>query len=90
MLTLPPQMTLLQAKQTLTSLSAAVSTTTEASVVIDAAALQQIDTSALAVLLECRRRAEALQKNFEVIHVPSRLMELARLYGVDGLLMLKS
>lgn len=53
---------------------------------IDAAAVQQLDTSALAVLLECARIAAAGGRRLEITGVPPRLAELARLYGVDGIL----
>ena len=54
--------------------------------VIDASALAQFDSSALAVLLECRREASALGRGFAVKGLPARLRELATLYGVAGLL----
>jgi phospholipid transport system transporter-binding protein len=54
--------------------------------VADASALAQFDSSALAVLLECRREALALGKGFSVAHLPPRLRELAGLYGVAELL----
>jgi phospholipid transport system transporter-binding protein len=53
---------------------------------VDASGLQQFDSSALAVLLEFRREALALGKRFEVLGLPARLANLARLYGIDGLL----
>lgn len=56
-------------------------------VVVDASGLQQFDSSALAVLLECQRLASAWGKGFAVRHAPQKLAELARLYGVDVLLM---
>lgn len=55
---------------------------------IDAAALQDFDTSAVALLLEARRRAEARGARLVVRNAPAKLVELARLYGVDGLLSL--
>lgn len=54
--------------------------------VVDASALQQFDSSALAVLLECRRQALAAGKNFSVQGMPTRLHELAALYGVQALI----
>jgi phospholipid transport system transporter-binding protein len=48
--------------------------------------LAQFDSSALAVLLECRRESSALGRGFAVKGLPSRLRELASLYGVAGLL----
>jgi phospholipid transport system transporter-binding protein len=58
----------------------------ETVVVADASALAQFDSSALAVLLECRREALALGKTFSVSRLPPRLRELATLYGVAELL----
>ncbi len=52
----------------------------------DASALQQFDSSALAVLLEIRRETLALGKRFEVLGMPVRLAELAGLYGIADLL----
>ena len=56
------------------------------SMVIDASALTQFDSSALAVLLECRREATGLGRGFAVKGLAPRLRELAALYGVAGLL----
>jgi len=55
-------------------------------VVADAGALHRFDSSALAVLLECRREALALGKAFAVARMPPRLRELAAVYGVGELL----
>ena len=41
---------------------------------------------ALAVLLECQRMARARGRAFSVQSLPTKLTELAGLYGVDGLL----
>lgn len=51
-------------------------------VVVDASLLAQFDSSALAVLLECRRQAKAVGKGFAVAAAPDRLTQLARVYGV--------
>ena len=55
-------------------------------VVADAGRLQEFDSSALAVLLACRRRALAAGKGFAVQGLPERLRQLAGLYGVEALL----
>ena len=55
---------------------------------IDAGALQAFDTSAVALLLEAQRRAQARGAALVVDNAPPKLVELARLYGVDGLLSL--
>lgn len=55
-------------------------------VLVDAASLQQFDSSALAVLLEFRRESLALGKQFVVRGLSPRLADLASLYGVADLL----
>ncbi len=52
----------------------------------DASALQQFDSSALALLLEARRTAIARGRGFALRGLPSRLAGLAALYGVADLL----
>ena len=54
---------------------------------VDASALTQFDSSALAVLLACRREALALGHDFEVRQMPDKLRELATLYGVSAILL---
>jgi phospholipid transport system transporter-binding protein len=56
-----------------------------ATVVADASALQRFDSSALAILLACRREALASNKSFSVYGMPARLQQLAGLYGVAEL-----
>jgi phospholipid transport system transporter-binding protein len=67
-------------------LAQALRSQSESAVVADASALTHFDSSALAVLLECRREALVLGKSFSVSHLPPRLRELAALYGVASLL----
>jgi len=55
-------------------------------VVVEAGALRQFDSSALAILLECRRQALAAGKAFAVRGAPERLLQLARVYGVAELI----
>jgi phospholipid transport system transporter-binding protein len=50
---------------------------------VDAAALKSFDTSALAVLLELRRR---VGDGFRISNPPAQLGQLAALYGVGELL----
>jgi phospholipid transport system transporter-binding protein len=56
------------------------------SVTVDASALVRFDSTALAVLLELRRVALVTGKALVLQAVPTRLLDLARLYGVDGVL----
>ena len=54
--------------------------------VVDASALQVFDSSALAVLLECRREVLHDGRRFAVRGLAPRLRELATLYGIAELL----
>jgi len=54
---------------------------------IDASRLAHFDSSALSVLLECQRLAQAFGKAFSVRNAPPKLAALAKLYGVDVLLL---
>ncbi len=56
-------------------------------VVVDAGPLAELDTAALAVLLELQRRARAERRAFRVQAAPPKLRALARLYGVDEILL---
>lgn len=85
-LALPERLTLAEADQTLARLGDALSRQPGASVEIDAGALRVFDSSALAVLLELRRRLVAQGKALRVNGWPGRLEELASLYGVRELL----
>jgi phospholipid transport system transporter-binding protein len=91
MLVLPATVTTLEARDTQRMLSQAlqqeIKTQDEPHVTVDASGLQQFDSAALAVLLECQRLALAWGKGFAVRNAPPKLAELARLYGVDALLM---
>lgn len=49
---------------------------------LDASDLVQFDSSALAVLLACRRQAHAVGRQLQLQGLPEKLRELARLYGV--------
>jgi phospholipid transport system transporter-binding protein len=86
MLQLPATVTLAEAGDTLRLLAQALPGDPDAEVTIDAAGLQRFDTSVLAVLLECRRIAQAAGRAFAVRRVPAKLAALAALYGVDALL----
>ena len=53
---------------------------------VDASALTAFDSSTIALLLQAQRLAQASGRTLQVDGVPPKLIELARLYGVDGLL----
>jgi len=87
MLTLPSELTHAQAADCLQRLLPQITgESTNNPVIMDAAALASFDSSALAVLLECRRTATKQKRNFAVRHLPPLLASLAGLYGVQVLL----
>ena len=53
---------------------------------LDASALQNVDTAAVALLLQARRLAQARGVGFSLRNAPPKLVALARLYGVASLL----
>jgi len=54
--------------------------------VVDASALTQFDSSALAVVLACRRAVLAQGGQLQVHGLPERAQALARVYGVTELI----
>ena len=86
MLVLPPELTHAQATASLRMLMQAMRAHKEQQLVVDAGALKVFDSSALAVLLECRRNAVAFGKSFAVKALPAPLLSLASLYGIEELL----
>jgi phospholipid transport system transporter-binding protein len=86
MLVLPAELTHRQAAASLRMLLQALKAQGESPVVVDAGALTSFDTSALAVLLECRRAAVFEGRGFVVKALPPALGSLAGLYGVQELL----
>ena len=54
-------------------------------VVVDGSALTRFDSSAIALLLACRRQLRPGQR-LVLQAMPQKLIELAGLYGVEGLL----
>jgi len=85
-LVLPAELTHEQAPACCRMLAQALRSDPSPQAIADASALRQFDSSALAVLLECRREALALGKTFAVSHLHPRLRALATLYGVGELL----
>jgi phospholipid transport system transporter-binding protein len=86
MLVLPAELTHAEAGACCRMLAQALRSDPAPHAVADASALRQFDSSALAVLLECRREALALGKTFAVGQLHPRLRALATLYGVAELL----
>ena len=87
MLLLPATVTAREANDTRRLLAQALKSEAGAAVVVDASNLVQFDSAALAVLLDCHRAADAWGKPFELRNAPLKLAALARLYGVDALLL---
>ena len=87
MLLLPATITTREARDALRMLSQALQREPGDAVVINASSLQQFDTAAVAVLLECQRLAQAWGKSFEIRQAPPKLLSLVKLYGVDALLL---
>ena len=85
MLSFPAVVTQAQALAVVRGLKAQVAAKAEG-VVLDASALSQFDSSALAVMLACRRDALAAGKTFAVQSLPPKLAQLASLYGVAELI----
>ncbi|MBL8327527.1 MAG: STAS domain-containing protein [Rubrivivax sp.] len=87
---MPRELTLQQASAVHQQLQAALAGAPGPAFRLDAAALAEFDTSALAVLLEAHRGAQARGLAFTIEAAPPKLQQLASLYGVAGLLGLPS
>jgi phospholipid transport system transporter-binding protein len=84
---LPATLTHREASATLAALAAALRAAGRGGRLrVDAAALRQFDTSAIAVLLEARRLAGQAGTALQIDALPAPLRELAGLYGADELL----
>lgn len=81
---LPARLTTADAHAALDTLRAAIEA--DAAPRLDASSLATLDSSAIAVLLECRRIATAGGKTLPMDGLPAKLSDLARLYGVAELL----
>jgi phospholipid transport system transporter-binding protein len=86
MLVLPAELTLQQATACLAMLLQGLRAQTQSEVVVDASALVQFDSSAIAVLLACRRESLVAGKSFVVRGLSAKLLQLAGLYGVADLM----
>jgi len=90
MIVLPATVTLREATATLRSLAASLEAEpagADGAVVVDASALQRFDSSAIAVLIECRRLTESRGgRRLRLQGAPAPLLGLAKLYGVQDLL----
>ena len=86
-LQLPKELTYRQARECLLRLRPLVASHAAQQVQVDASAVKVFDSSALAVLLACRRAALEAGKQLVVEGLPKGLKSMAVLYGVDGLLL---
>lgn len=85
-LQLPLELTHAHARDWLKSLIIALRQESKSQITVDASRLTRFDSSALAVLLACRREALSEKKTFVVSRMPDQLRQLARVYGVSDLL----
>lgn len=83
-ISLPERVTMAEASATLLRLQPLLAAADEP--VIDASMLRDLDSAAVAVLLDCQRQAHARGKTLRVTGAPAKLGQLARLYGVEALL----
>ncbi len=83
MVALPAKLNIGEASSALPELAAQLGQSSGA-LVVDASALKEFDSSAIATLLELRRRAPG--RAFSVSGAPSAMVELATMYGVAELL----
>lgn len=86
MTALPETLTLKEAPAVMASLRTAFAGESAPEWRLDAAALRHVDSSAVAVLLECKRMAASAGRRVVVDGAPPRLLELATLYGVEELI----
>ena len=80
---LPPQLDASVAKAQLAALCRALDALPRGSVCrLNAAGVQRFDSAGLALLLACRRHAQAHGKTLHVVQWPAKLQSLAQVYGV--------
>ncbi len=79
-LQLPARLTHAQAQACLAALTRDLPTS--GTVTLDASALTQFDSSALAVLLACQRAAQLRGCTVTVVGLPPQAYQLAKVYGV--------
>lgn len=86
-LTLPDTVRLANAEQVLSLLTKGLQAhPAKARLQLDASALRDFDSSVLAVVLECKRRALALGHALDMTGAPTKLEDLASVYGLTALL----
>ncbi len=80
---LPAHVTMQQASAALRGIEAALAQGGE--LVLDASDMTEIDTSAVALLMQAQRLARVRGVRLSVTGVPPKLQALAALYGVESL-----
>lgn len=85
-LVLPAEASIVQAQALEREVDAAVAAADADGLQVDASALTDFDTSAIALLLHVQRAARARGLPLQLIGAPPKLHDLARLYGVEELL----
>ena len=84
---LPARLTMREARATSAALGTGVAAAPRGSrLAVDAKALHELDTAALAVLLQAQRDALARGVTLVVEGTPPQLRRIAALYGVEALL----
>ncbi|MEK8024698.1 STAS domain-containing protein [Pseudaquabacterium rugosum] len=82
---LPERLTMAEARATLARLQP-VFDGAQGDLALDATALRELDSAALAVLLHGQRTLQARGHRLQLVGAPGKLGELARMYGVAPLL----
>jgi phospholipid transport system transporter-binding protein len=70
--------------QTVLTVSKAL--TIESELMVDFAKVNNIDTSAISLILEWKRRAQLENKTLRFVNLPANLISLTQLYGVAELI----
>jgi phospholipid transport system transporter-binding protein len=81
---LPARLTVADARAALADIGPRLAAAAEP--VLDASALVDLDSAALALLLDCRRQVLARGATLRITGAPPKLQQLATLYGVGDLL----
>lgn len=82
--TLPARLTMAEARAALADMAPRLAAADAP--VLDASPLVELDSAALALLLDCRRQVLARGATLQIAGAPPKLRQLAALYGVAELL----
>jgi len=81
---LPPRITMAEARAVLADIGPRLAAAPQP--VLDASGMAELDSAALALLLDCRRQVLARGATLQISAAPPKLRQLAALYGVGELL----